>query len=106
LIFIDQGGFAAVVEDYQKNTVFYESLSAVRAGKVYVQLPYNYYSTNIDTAIADAYYLGKILYPVAFADVEPEQKADEIYQTLLGQPVYAQMAADFGGFGELKLGEQ
>jgi iron complex transport system substrate-binding protein len=105
-VFIDQGGFAAVVEDYQKNPVFYESLSAVRDGKVYAQLPYNYYNTNIDTAIADAYYLGKILYPAAFADVEPEQKADEIYQALLGQPVYAQMAAAFGGFGELKLAEQ
>jgi iron complex transport system substrate-binding protein len=105
-IFIDQGGFAAVVEDYQKNPVFYESLSAVRDGRVYAQLPYNYYNTNIDTAIADAYYLGKILYPAAFADVEPEQKADEIYQALLGQPVYAQMAATFGGFGDLKLAEQ
>jgi iron complex transport system substrate-binding protein len=105
-IIIDQGGVAAVVEDYQKNPVFYESLSAVRDGKVYAQLPYNYYNTNIDTAIADAYYLGKILYPAAFADVEPEQKADEIYQALLGQPAYAQMAAAFGGFGEFSLAEE
>jgi iron complex transport system substrate-binding protein len=105
-IFVDQNGFAAVVEDYRKNSVFYESLSAVRDGRVYGQLPYNYYSTNIDTAIADDYYLGKILYPAAFADVEPEQKADEIYQALLGQPVYAQMAADFGGFKPLNLGEE
>jgi len=105
-LFIDQGGLAAVVEDYQKNPVFYESLSAVQDGQVYAQLPYNYYSTNIDTAIADAYYLGKILYPTAFADVEPEQKADEIYQALLGRPAYAQMAAAFGGFKPLNLGEE
>jgi iron complex transport system substrate-binding protein len=102
-IFIDQGGLAAVVEDYQKNLVFYKALSAVRDGHVYAQLPYNYYSTNIDTAIADAYYLGKILYPAAFADVEPALKADEIYQALLGQPVYAQMATAFGGFKPLNL---
>ncbi len=105
-IFVDQGGFAAVEEDYQKNPVFYESLSAVQNGKIYAQLPYNYYNTNIDTAIADAYYLGKILYPEAFADIDPAQKADEIYQSLLGQPVYAQMAAAFGGFRELNLGKQ
>ena len=72
-------------------------------GKIYAQMPYNYYNTNIDTAIADAYYLGKILYPAAFADVDPEQKADEIYQALLGHPVYAQMAADFGGLSALTL---
>jgi iron complex transport system substrate-binding protein len=106
IIFIDQGGLAAVREDYQKNSVFYESLSAVQNGNVYAQLPYNYYNTNIDTAIADAYYLGKVLYPTAFADIDPAQKADEIYQAMLGKPVYAQMAEAFGGFGELKLGDQ
>lgn len=105
-LFIDQGGFAAVLEDYQKNPTFYESLSAVQNGQVYAQLPYNYYNTNIDTAIADAYYLGKILYPAAFADIDPVQKADEIYQALVGQPVYAQMAESFGGFKQLNLSEE
>ena len=105
-IFIDQGGFAAVVEDYQKNTTFYEALSAVQNGQVYSQLPYNYYNTNLGTAIADAYYLGKILYPEAFADIDPIEKADQIYESLLGQGVYDQMAEMFGGFGALNLSEQ
>ncbi|MBN2550216.1 MAG: iron ABC transporter substrate-binding protein [Anaerolineales bacterium] len=105
-IFIDQLGLAAVVEDYQKNPVFYESLSVVQNGKVYAQLPYNNYNTNIDTAIADAYYLGKILCPAVFADIDPEQKADEIYQAFLGKPVYNQMAEAFGGFGALTLSDR
>jgi iron complex transport system substrate-binding protein len=105
-IFIDQGGYAAVLEDDQKNSTFYDSLSAVQGGQIYAQLPYNYYNTNIGTAIADAYYLGKILYPAAFVDIDPEQKADEIYQALLGQPVYDQMAAAFGRFGPLTLSDQ
>ncbi len=105
-IFIDQGGYAAVVDDYQKSPAFYEALSAVENGNIHSQLPYNYYNTNIDTAIADAYYLGKILYPEAFDDIDPAGKADEIYQALLGQPLYAQMAETFGGFGELTLSDQ
>lgn len=104
-LFIDQGGYATVVEDFQKDPTFYQALSAVKNGKVYSQLPYNYYSTNIDTAIADAYFLGKTIYPNAFADVDPVQKADGIYQALLGKAVYAQMAENFTGFGQLKLGE-
>ena len=104
-LFIDQGGYAAVLEDYQKNPAFYEALSAVKNGQVYSQLPYNYYSTNLDTAIADAYFLGNTIYPEAFADIDPELKADEIYQALLGQVVYDQMAENFGGFGTLNLGE-
>ncbi len=104
-IFVDQGGYALVNEDYQKNPAFYDSLSAVKEGRVYSQLPYNYYSTNIDTAIADAYYLGKIIYPEAFADIDPAQKADEIYRALLGQALYARMVETFGGFGQLILGK-
>jgi iron complex transport system substrate-binding protein len=107
LIFIDQGGFAAVLEDYQKNPTLYESLSAVKNGQVYAQLPYNYYNTNIDTAIADAYYLGAVLYPEAFADIDPAEKADEVYEALVGTPVYAQMAEDSGGgFRQLDLTEE
>jgi iron complex transport system substrate-binding protein len=105
-IFIDQGGYALVVEDYQKNPEFYDSLSAVQEGRLYSQLPYNYYSTNIDTAIADAYYLGTVIYPEAFANVDPAQKADEIYQALLGKALYAKMVETYGGFKELKLGDQ
>ena len=80
--------------------------AAVQTGWVYAQLPYNYYKTNIDTALADAYYLGTILYPAAFADVDPVQKADEIYKALLGHPAYAQMAESFGGFRPLRLSEE
>lgn len=103
IIFIDRGGYAMVQQDYQKNPKFYRALSAVKKGKLYAQLPYNYYHTNIDTAMADAYYLGKVIYPEQFKDVATEEKADEIYQTLLGKPLYAQMAKDFGGFGKLTL---
>jgi iron complex transport system substrate-binding protein len=105
-LFVDQGGYAAVKEDYQKNPAFYEALTAVKEGKVYSQLPYNFYSTNLDTAIADAYFLGKTIYPAAFADVDPAHKADEIYQALLGQPLYAQMVKSYGEFGSLKLSDR
>ncbi|QRN84114.1 iron ABC transporter substrate-binding protein [Chloroflexota bacterium] len=99
VIVIDEGGMASVLEDVEKNPIFYETLSALQNGQVYGQLPYNYYSTNLDTAIADAYYLGTILYPEAFADIDPMAKADEIYMAMVGIAVYDQMAADFGGYG-------
>ncbi len=103
IIILDEGGLSNVLEDVAKNPIFYQSLSAIQSGQVYGQLPYNYYSTNIDTAIADAYYLGTLLYPQQFSDIDPVQKANEIYQTFLGMPVYEQMAKDFGGFGPIDL---
>nr|WP_054935512.1 MULTISPECIES: hypothetical protein [Moorella] len=38
--------------------------------------------------VADAYYAGKVIFPEKFNDIDPARKADEIYQFLLGQPLY------------------
>ncbi len=103
IIFIDEGGLSLVREDYKKNKQFYQSLKAVKSGRVYGQIPYNYYTTNIDTAIADAYYAGKVIFPDQFQDIDPAEKADEIYRFLLGKPLYRQMAKDYGGFIQLDL---
>lgn len=103
IIFIDEGGLNLVREDYQKNPQFYQSLSAFRKGQIYGQIPYNNYTTNIDTALADAYYAGKVIFPECFKDIDPAQKADAIYQFLLGRPLYAQVAGFYGGFKKLDL---
>lgn len=102
-VFIDEGGLQVVQEDYKKNPDYYNNLSAVKNGEVYSQMPYNFYDTNIETAMADAYYLGKVLYPEKFKDVDPVKKADEIYKFILGKEVYSQMANNFGGFKKITL---
>ncbi len=104
IIFIDESGLQMVKDDYAGNPGFYNTLKAVKEGRLYGYLPYNYYTTNIDTAIADAYFMGKTVFPQAFEDVDPEEKADEIYEFLLGKAMYQRMAADFGGFKRIDLG--
>jgi iron complex transport system substrate-binding protein len=71
VIFLDAGGLENVSEDFRKNPAFYEMLKAVKNGRVYVMPPYNYYHTNIEIALADAYFLSKTLYPYAFAGIDP-----------------------------------
>lgn len=99
IIIIDGGGLALVKQDYLKNKGFYKGLKAFQNGNVYIIHPFNYYVTNIGTAIADAYAVGKILYPDRFADIDLSNKADEIFVYLLGRPVYNQMKQDFGDLG-------
>lgn len=103
VIFIDEGGLELVKQDYLKNKGFYISLRAFINKKVYGILPFNFYATNLDTALADAYYIGKVLYPQRFKDIEPEKKADEIYNFLVGKPVYSTMEKDFGDFLRIEL---
>jgi len=96
VIFVDEASYNLIKEDL-KDPVF-QSLKAVKGGRVYGVMPYNWYANNYDTVLADAYYVGKILYPEQFADVDPAVKADEIYTMLDGKPVYTDMEGIFGGF--------
>ncbi len=100
IIFIDGGGTILVKEDYRKKPEFYHALKAFSAGRVYTLHPFNWYATNIDTALADAYAIGKILYEKRFEDIVPPLKADEIYTFLVGKPVHEDMQKDYGPIGQ------
>lgn len=101
IIFIDGGGLNLVKQDLEKRPEFYKGLRAFKDNKVYVLYPFNYYVTNVDTAIADAYAVGKLLYPEKFSEVDLPNKADEIYKFLVGKPVYKEMEQDFGPLGRV-----
>ncbi|WPX09097.1 iron ABC transporter substrate-binding protein [Anaerocellum danielii] len=103
IIFIDEANLELVKQDYKKNPEFYKSLSAFKYGKVYGQLPYNFYWTNIDTVLANTFWIAKVVYPDRFRDVDPIKRADEIYKFFLGKPLYSKMAKKFGGFVRIKL---
>jgi len=107
IIFIDGGGLDIVRDDFRKGPGFYGLLKAVRNDNVYGLFPYNYYTTNIDTALADAYFIGKLIYPEAFEDMIPARKADEIYSFLVGAPVYDAMKDDWKeAFTGIRLDEK
>ena len=75
----------------------YATLTAVREGRVHGVLPYNWYSQNFESILANAYFVGKTLYPERFADVDPKAKADEIYSFVVGKPVFDEMNRTFSG---------
>ena len=91
-----------VINDLEEDK--YQDLSAVKNGKLYAVLPYNFYTTNYGTLLANAYYIGKVLYPEKFEDVDVEQKADEIYEQFVGKAVYQDMNNIFGGLKKIDLG--
>ncbi|MFO7950197.1 MAG: iron ABC transporter substrate-binding protein [Candidatus Fermentibacteraceae bacterium] len=78
-----------------RNDPAYSDLSALREGRVYGLLPYNWYTKNFGSILADAYYVGTVLYPDRFADVDPEAMADSIYAFLVGEPVFGDLSAAF-----------
>lgn len=102
IIFIDAAGLELVKEDYAANEGFYKQLQAFETGELYLQLPYNFYSTNFEIAIADAYYMGSILFPEEYSDIDPVEKFNQTTQKLLGEDLYEEIAQDYsGGFQKL-----
>ena len=94
ILFVDLGtltaaGGGAIIE--LSTDPSYNSMTAVQKGEVYAALPHTSMGANYETILADAYYIGKILYPEQFADIDPAAKADEIYQFVVGVPVYEQL---------------
>ena len=98
-IFLDAGGMEMVRQDYRKNPAFYQLLKAVKEDRVFVMPPYNAYHTNVETALANAWFIGKALYPKAFADIEPADKADTIFDFFLGVKAYAHLKEAGYGYG-------
>lgn len=88
VIFVDYNGLALINEDYAAHRDYYNSLTAVKEGKVYAQVSFRSYASNLDTALVDAYYAASILYPEQFADVDIEAKIGEIFETILGANPY------------------
>lgn len=81
----------------------YATLTAVREGRVFGVLPYNWYSQNYESILANAYFIGKTLYPDRFEDIDPAAKADEIYAFVVGKPVYGAMNETFGNLAYTRI---
>ena len=101
IIFIDEHGYSLVMQNLKKPE--YKILKAVQNEDLYGILPYKSYNRNYGSILANSYYIGKVLYPEKFSDIDPEEKADKIYKKLLGAPVYEEMKEIFGGFKKLEL---
>ena len=92
----------SIIENELKSTP-YKDLKAVKEGKIYYVLPYCWYSYNKENAIADAYFVGKILYPDEFKDIEIDKKCVEIFEKFYGkngEDVYDKLKDKYNAFRE------
>ena len=106
ILFLDAGNMGLIEAEYADDPGFFEQLNAVKNGSVY-QWPNstaNY--TNLEVPLVNAYYAGMMLYPEAFADVDFEAKASEIFDFFLGRTGYLEALTNNGlGYTTITLGE-
>jgi len=101
VVFLDRANLELVRDDLA-DTPAYRELTAFEAGTVHALLPNAQYGQNHANALVNAYYVGSVLYPDAFGDVDVERRAAGIYETVLGRPLYEAVAGIDGGLGPLE----
>ena len=105
VIFLDYNGMELIREDHARNPEYYQALTAVQEGRVYAQISFRSSASNLETALADVYYAACVLYPERFADIDPEQKAGEIFGMLLGADPYDDLKEAGYALEPIKIGE-
>lgn len=106
-IILDAGGLVDLKTQLKEKPEIFNRLSAFQNGEIYLQMPYNAYYTNLETAYADAYFDAWVQYH----DIAPEklnfdyvEKAREIYKLFLGKDCYDDVAQEmYGGFQKLDI---
>lgn len=105
VIFLDPGNMDLVNDEYNTKPGFFDSLRAVKEGKVYTMPSFNNCGTNITYALMDAYYAGMVLYPAQFADVTMPEIGGKILSFMLGRDTFTEMEDGGLYYGTLTIGE-
>ena len=102
MIFLDYSGVELVRQDMAENPDFYKQLDAFMSGNVYQCPNSTWHGSNVEIPLVSAYFMGSLLYPEAFSDVDFEARASEIFDFFLGEPDYLITLAEAGA-GYMKL---
>ena len=104
IMLIDAAAVKNIAPLFQEDGSMFDSCRAWREGRVYLQMAYNAYYTNYETALINAWYIGKTVYPDAFADIDMAKKTDEVTEMFLGQGLAEEIFAypsSFGGYQKI-----
>lgn len=89
---------------YAEDSTMFDSCKAWQEGEVYLQMAYNAYYTNYETALINTWFIAKTVYPDLFADVDITEKTNEVTKTFLSQELAEEMFAypnSFGGYQKI-----
>ena len=107
-IIFDAAAIKNIKPSFAENKELFESCKAWQNGEVYLEMAYNAYYTNLEIALANAWYCAKVVYPELFQDLDIVSKTNEITEEFLGAPLYERIKAypnSFGGYQKIDVEE-
>lgn len=104
-IFCDYGGVKLVQNNAAENPDFYAQLTAYNENQIYQYPSSTSYYSNVEIPLASSYFVGKLLYPEQFADIDVTEKANEIFKFFLGVDNYMEILENSGsGYTTIDFG--
>lgn len=104
-IFCDYSGVHLVQADAATDTAFYEQLSAYRDDRMYQHPNNTSYYSNLELPLANAYFMGTVLYPEQFKDIDIIQKINKVIEFFIGvEDYYSILEKHDAGYGVINLG--
>ena len=104
VMLIDAAAVKNIKPLYKDDPTMFDDVKAWQNGEVYLEMPYNAYYTNLEIALANTFYIAKIVYPERFEDIDITDKLNEITKAFLGkelaEEIYA-CGASFGGYQKI-----
>ena len=89
---------------FAENPQMFDHMKAWKNGEVYLQMAYNAYYTNFETALVNAWFIGKTVYPDKFSDVDIVSKTNEVTKAFLGVELSDKInscPSSFGGYQKI-----
>lgn len=104
IIIMDAAAVKNIKPLYQQDSTMFDSCKAWQEGEVYLQMAYNAYYTNYETALINTWFIAMTVYPEAFADIDITEKTNEITKAFLGVELASEIFAypnSFGGYQKI-----
>lgn len=103
IIFLDVNGLSIFEKEFNDSPSLFTGIKAVKESRLYTILPYNYYNTNVELALSDALFVGKVAYPDSFSDIKLDEEVERIIRFFVSEPVYGEIKRNFGIFGKVVI---
>ena len=104
IIIMDAAAVKNIAPLYQEDPTMFDTCRAWQNGEVYLEMAYNAYYTNYEIALINTWFIAKTVYPELFADIDLDEKINEVTMAFLGQELAEEIAAcpsSFGGYQKI-----
>lgn len=89
---------------YKEDNTIFNSIKAWKEGKVYLQMAYNAYYTNLEIALINTYYNAMVVYPELFNEYDIETITNKVTKAFLGKELNTDIKTkpfSYGGYQQI-----